>query len=89
LFMVQRCKFSIELKNFPPDLSGEPFLYCFSPVVKKRHKKRAKVFIKPAHILKNPPPLWGSFHLSRLSCVILSLLYLKKTTLLIPIKLIS
>ena len=22
--MVQRCKFSIELKNFPPDLSGEP-----------------------------------------------------------------
>jgi hypothetical protein len=24
LFMVQRCKFSIELKNFPPDLSGEP-----------------------------------------------------------------
>ena len=23
--MVQRCKFSIELKNFPPDLSGEPF----------------------------------------------------------------
>jgi hypothetical protein len=25
LFMVQRCKFSIELKNFPPDLSGEPF----------------------------------------------------------------
>ncbi|WP_220445854.1 hypothetical protein, partial [Phocaeicola vulgatus] len=70
----------------PPGLSGEP---CFSPVVKKRHKKRAKVFIKPAHILKNPPPLWGSFHLSRLSCVILSLLYLKKTTLLIPIKLIS
>ena len=32
------------------------FLYCFSPVVKKRHKKRAKVLIKPAHILKNPPP---------------------------------
>jgi hypothetical protein len=26
LFMVQRCKFSIELKNFPPDLSGEPNL---------------------------------------------------------------
>ena len=25
--MVQRCKFSIELKNFPPDLSGEPGLY--------------------------------------------------------------
>ena len=24
--MVQRCKFSIELKNFPPDLSGEPEL---------------------------------------------------------------
>ena len=24
--MVQRCKFSIELKNFPPDLSGEPLL---------------------------------------------------------------
>ena len=24
--MVQRCKFSIELKNFPPDLSGEPFV---------------------------------------------------------------
>ena len=24
--MVQRCKFSIELKNFPPDLSGEPQL---------------------------------------------------------------
>ena len=24
--MVQRCKFSIELKNFPPDLSGEPKL---------------------------------------------------------------
>ena len=24
--MVQRCKFSIELKNFPPDLSGEPSL---------------------------------------------------------------
>ena len=23
--MVQRCKFSIELKNFPPDLSGEPY----------------------------------------------------------------
>ena len=65
------------------------WIHCFSPVVKKRHKKRAKVFIKPAHILKNPPPLWGSFHLSRLSCVILSLLYLKKTTLLIPIKLIS
>lgn len=28
--MVQRCKFSIELKNFPPDLSGEPKLpSCF------------------------------------------------------------
>ena len=24
--MVQRCKFSIELKNFPPDLSGEPIV---------------------------------------------------------------
>jgi hypothetical protein len=27
LFMVQRCKFSIELKNFPPDLSGEPIFF--------------------------------------------------------------
>jgi hypothetical protein len=27
LFMVQRCKFSIELKNFPPDLSGEPTIF--------------------------------------------------------------
>ena len=26
--MVQRCKFSIELKNFPPDLSGEPEKYA-------------------------------------------------------------
>jgi hypothetical protein len=29
LFMVQRCKFSIELKNFPPDLSGEPLFSFF------------------------------------------------------------
>jgi hypothetical protein len=29
LFMVQRCKFSIELKNFPPDLSGEPLFEVF------------------------------------------------------------
>jgi hypothetical protein len=28
LFMVQRCKFSIELKNFPPDLSGEPLFFA-------------------------------------------------------------
>ena len=28
--MVQRCKFSIELKNFPPDLSGEPYLPILS-----------------------------------------------------------
>jgi hypothetical protein len=31
LFMVQRCKFSIELKNFPPDLSGEPILGVNQP----------------------------------------------------------
>jgi hypothetical protein len=28
--MVQRCKFSIELKNFPPDLSGEPKSLIFT-----------------------------------------------------------
>ena len=27
--MVQRCKFSIELKNFPPDLSGEPIVVSY------------------------------------------------------------
>ena len=32
--MVQRCKFSIELKNFPPDLSGEPNKFAFTPNLK-------------------------------------------------------
>jgi hypothetical protein len=32
LFMVQRCKFSIELKNFPPDLSGEPIYVPIEPM---------------------------------------------------------
>ncbi|MBV3307841.1 hypothetical protein KSV00_05250, partial [Phocaeicola vulgatus] len=26
------CKFSIELKNFPPDLSGEPLTYRFGGI---------------------------------------------------------
>ena len=32
--MVQRCKFSIELKNFPPDLSGEPFHFYLGSMSK-------------------------------------------------------
>ena len=34
--MVQRCKFSIELKNFPPDLSGEPRTGVISTIRLKR-----------------------------------------------------
>jgi hypothetical protein len=42
LFMVQRCKFSIELKNFPPDLSGEPFLARETDVAFRRSIEEIK-----------------------------------------------
>jgi hypothetical protein len=44
--MVQRCKFSIELKNFPPDLSGEPNLPSYAST-KKDIKKSLAADIKP------------------------------------------
>ena len=43
--MVQRCKFSIELKNFPPDLSGEP--------VKPRMEATVNVTCYKSKVLKN------------------------------------
>ena len=41
--MVQRCKFSIELKNFPPDLSGEPYSRLES--FRRGAKKGVKIVI--------------------------------------------
>jgi hypothetical protein len=42
LFMVQRCKFSIELKNFPPDLSGEPyFLHVWGKCGENSSKRKS------------------------------------------------
>lgn len=63
--------------------------YWGSVIIKEyRNKKRAKVLSRTRPHLEEPPSLkWGSFHLSRLSCVILSLsLTLKTNFSLIPIK---
>ena len=67
-FMVQRCKFSIELKNFPPDLSGEPR----EPVIRKmrilmqrkqrRHGQAAGPggWIRPLRVQKKRIGFYGS-----------------------------
>jgi len=41
--MVQRCKFSIELKNFPPDLSGEP---CLTGILDNRLLSQALDYLR-------------------------------------------
>lgn len=41
--MVQRCKFSIELKNFPPDLSGEPLFIPEVMDLEERLKKDSEI----------------------------------------------
>ena len=56
--MAQRYKFSIESKNFPLDISGEPFYYT-PKVVLKPHERpchpisRKNLFLFIRSILKN------------------------------------
>ena len=46
--MVQRCKFSIELKNFPPDLSGEPIVAAMKELGKDNVTDEQVAIIKQA-----------------------------------------